>query len=157
MVAENFLPAKNGLPEVKIKTPTAADFERYFALRWEVLRKPWNQPPGSEKDDLEDKAMHFMAVAGTRIAGTGRLQYNDSRLAQIRFMAVSPEFQGKGVGKKLMEAMEQRAISDQRSIIFLQARENAIPFYQSMGYRIIEKTFLLYDEIQHYSMEKQLM
>lgn len=157
MVAENFLPVKNNLSDLKIITPSQpADFERYFALRWEVLRKPWNQPPGSERDDLEDKTMHFMAVEGNKIAGTGRLQYNDEKVAQIRFMAVAPEFQGKGVGKKMMETMEKQAINDHRSIIFLQARENAVPFYQSLGYRIVEKTFLLYGEIQHYSMEKLL-
>jgi len=32
---------------------TAVDRERYFDLRWRVLREPWQQPRGSERDDRE--------------------------------------------------------------------------------------------------------
>jgi predicted GNAT family N-acyltransferase len=43
-----------------------------------------------------------------------------------------------------------------RSKIFLQARENAVPFYITMGFRVTEKTFLLFEKIQHFAMEKDL-
>jgi ribosomal protein S18 acetylase RimI-like enzyme len=38
----------------------------------------------------------------------------------------------------------------------LHAREIAIGFYQKLGYQMIEKSHLLFGEIQHYLMEKTL-
>jgi predicted GNAT family N-acyltransferase len=39
--------------------------------------------------------------------------------------------------------------------MILQAREGAVKFYQSLGYKVIEKTYLLFGQIQHYKMEKR--
>lgn len=156
MVAEVFLPKSKNQFQVRIVEPKSNDdFERYFGLRWSVLRKPWNQPEGSEKDDQEDTSIHRMAFSENgKIAGVARLQYNSKDEAQVRFMAVAEEFQGKGVGKKLISSLEEVALKAGRKRIFLQARENAVPFYKSLGYTIVEKTFLLYGDIQHFSMEK---
>lgn len=41
---------------IKICEPSDENFEEYYYLRWKVLRKPWNQPIGSEKDELEKTA-----------------------------------------------------------------------------------------------------
>jgi hypothetical protein len=40
--------------------------------------------------------------------------------------------------------------------MILHAREIAIPFYESLGYEIIEKSHCLFNEIQHYLMRKSL-
>jgi N-acetylglutamate synthase-like GNAT family acetyltransferase len=55
-----------------------------------------------------------------------------------------------------MEVLEQEAKNRGVSRLFLHARESAIPFYLSLGYEILEKTHLLFGEIQHFSMEKYL-
>jgi hypothetical protein len=36
------------------------------------------------------------------------------------------------------------------------AREIAIPFYESLGYQLVEKSHLLFDEIQHFLMIKKI-
>ena len=33
---------------------TTQEWESYFDLRWRVLREPWGQARGSERDDLGD-------------------------------------------------------------------------------------------------------
>jgi ribosomal protein S18 acetylase RimI-like enzyme len=38
--------------------------------------------------------------------------------------------------------------------IVLDARENAVKFYQSIGYEIQEESYLLFGEIQHWKMRK---
>ena len=39
----------------KIITPSSADeIKQYYQIRFEELRKPWNQPIGSERDSIED-------------------------------------------------------------------------------------------------------
>lgn len=159
MMAEVFLPKKNSESSFFITEPkTPADFEEYFRVRWRVLREPWHQPPGSERDEMETSAKHYMAVNGAgKIIGVGRIQLNDEHTAQVRFMAVDQAFAGMGIGKKLMTEMENYVRSSGRNRIFLQAREQAIGFYLSLGYRLIEKSYLLFDSIQHYAMEKEFI
>jgi hypothetical protein len=77
---------------------TQADFERYYDLRWRILRAPWNQPRGSEKDDLEDRSIHVMVCEGEAPIGIGRAHFNLPDEAQVRYMAVEDGQQGKGVG-----------------------------------------------------------
>ncbi|MBL0342571.1 MAG: GNAT family N-acetyltransferase [Bacteroidetes bacterium] len=158
MVAEIFLPESSKFTRFNILQPQSnSDFEKYYGLRWRVLREPWNQPQGSERDDLEPTSIHRMAVAENGlVAGVARLHYLNETEAQIRFMAVAPEFQGKGVGKILVYALELEAKKSGRKRVFLQAREKAVPFYLRLGYSIVEKTFLLYEQIQHFSMEKEV-
>ena len=44
----------NILVGMEVTTPRTADeLERYFELRWQVLRDPFQQPRGSERDDLD--------------------------------------------------------------------------------------------------------
>jgi predicted GNAT family N-acyltransferase len=133
------------------------DFEKYYLLRWEILRKPWNQARGTEKDEAESTSIHVMALDNSNeCVGVGRLQFNSAEEAQVRFVGVRDDQQGKGVGKKLMSYLEEKAKQNGRNKIILQARENAVPFYLSIGYKNAEKTFLLWGIIQHYRMEKEI-
>ena len=48
---------------------TKEEFDSYHNLIWKLLRKPWNQPKGSEIDDLEDESFHFIAICKNKIVG----------------------------------------------------------------------------------------
>ncbi len=39
---------------------TAQEWESYFDLRWRVLREPWGQPRGTERDDLDAESFHLI-------------------------------------------------------------------------------------------------
>jgi len=70
---------------------TPAEWENYFDLRWRVLRAPWNQPRGSEKDNRETDSEHFMIVGPHSSAlAVSRLHFNTPAEAQVRYMAVDP-------------------------------------------------------------------
>ncbi|MFL5763281.1 MAG: GNAT family N-acetyltransferase [Bacteroidia bacterium] len=126
-------------------------------MRYEVLRKPWNQPPGSEKDQQEETSIHIMAVDDRQnVLGVCRLQLNSPAEAQLRFMGVKENTQGLGIGKKLIAYAEEKAKSKGASRMILQAREIAVEFYKRCGYSIVEKSFLMWGEIQHYLMKKEL-
>lgn len=140
-----------------IKQPeTDDDFEQYYYLRWRILRARWGEPEGSEVDDREDRCYHIMAVESNRVVGVGRLQYNSAEEAQIRYMAVSEEYTGNGIGRQIVSALEQQAVDQNMSTIVLDAREPAVGFYQKLDYRVEKKSYLLFDEIQHYRMIKRL-
>ncbi len=143
---------------MKLLVPsTEKDFQLYFELRWKIPRKPWKQPLGTERNDLDDTSFHVMICENDRIPiGVGRLHFNGSHEAQIRYMAVGNEYQGKGVGTLVINALEKYAKENGAHFIILNARENAVPFYQKNGYNIQEKSYLLFDDIQHFKMKKLL-
>lgn len=140
-----------------IQPQSQEEFNSYFKLRYEVLRKPWGANEGSEKDNEENLSEHALIWDNKRGAiAVCRLQKIDDQLAQIRFMAVHPEFQGKGLGKLILQYMEEKAKEMGMLKIVLQARENAVPFYNASGYLLVKKTHVLFDKIQHYQMVKNL-
>ncbi|HLG34707.1 MAG TPA: GNAT family N-acetyltransferase [Bacteroidia bacterium] len=141
-----------------IKEPqTKEEFEQYYHLRWEMLRKPWGFPKGSEKTDDEDKCIHAIILdEKTAVTAVCRLQFNSDEEAQIRFMAVKENMQGKGLGKKIISFMEDKARERKRKKIILHARENAVEFYKSCGYSGEKKSHVLWGVIHHRLMEKNL-
>ena len=141
-----------------IEPNSSAEFEQYYNLRYEVLRKPWLQPKGSEKDDDDKSSIHRMIIdeSNGKAVAVGRLQFNTSEEAQIRYMAVSDNYQLKGYGNIIVKTLEDIALNKGIRNIILQARENALKFYWKNGYEIIEKSYLLFDEIQHWLMIKKI-
>lgn len=129
----------------------------YYDLRWKVLREPWNQPRGTEKDEQEQDAFHRMVMSPEgKVVACGRLQLNSPREGQIRYMAVDPGFRNMRLGAAIIYELETLATEAGATQVILQARENAVEFYSSCGYEVLAKTFLLYDTIQHYLMAKRL-
>lgn len=143
--------------EIEIRSPkTENEWESYYNLRYRILRQPWNQPRGSERNEGDDSAIHAAFFENSIIIGVARLDLMVNDFGQIRFMAVETNNQGKGIGEKLMLHLEGIAFQNGRIKIILHAREIAIGFYQKLGYELIEKSHLLFGEIQHYLMEKSL-
>lgn len=143
--------------EIEIRSPNSEiEWESYYDLRYRILREPWNQPPGSERNEGDDSAIHAAYFENGKIFGVARLDLMENDIGQIRFMAVETSKQGKGIGEKLMLHLEELAYLNGRKKIVLQAREIAIGFYQKLGYVMIEKSHLLFGLIQHYLMKKAL-
>jgi len=143
--------------DIIVKQPeTAEEFKQYLDLRWRVLRAPWGEPQGSEADELEDQCFHVMAKLDEKITGVGRLQYNSNSEAQIRYMAVEKAHEGNQIGRMIVDALEQEARNRNISSIVLDARKPAVGFYEKLGYSIEKKSYLLFDEIQHFRMRKRL-
>jgi len=135
---------------------TNAEFEKYFELRWRVLRKPWNQPQGSEQDAEENNAYHLMATENDKVIGVARLQFTNNNSAQLRYMAVDKNHQNKGIGRSIVKHMEVYAKQHEANELFLHARDNALMFYKKLDYELTEKSYLLFNSIQHYKMRKKL-
>jgi len=132
------------------------EVEAYFRLRWEVLREPWGHERGSEKGDDEEESFHLVAIENSRIFGVGRLHAIEGGRMQIRYMGVAAEAQGRGAGTGIVAGLEDEARRRGASGILLHARESAVPFYEKNGYGIIAKSYLLWGEIQHFEMTKEL-
>ncbi len=133
------------------------EWEQYYDLRFKVLREPWGQLKGSEVLNDEDKADHAMVVdsENKKIVGVARMQTNTPTQGQVRCVAVLPEVQGRGIGKLLMSHLENIAQQKGFKEIVLDARENAVKFYLSIGYEIIGESYLLFGQIPHFKMIKK--
>lgn len=143
---------------LKVKIASSPEeVERIIVLRVKILRKPWNQPAETATDAMESKSINaYIEDENKNVVACGRLQENENKVGQIRFMAVDDNQQGKGLGKLIVKSLEEEGKKLHLKTIELQARENAVEFYKSCGYTIKEKSFLLWGIIQHFLMEKNL-
>ena len=140
-----------------IKSPeTELEWEKYFNFRWEMLRKPLGMSKDTIKDELEDKSFHLFAVNDQKeIIGSGRLHFNNGNEGQIRYMAVTNSIQRKGLGSEIVLELENIAKNEGIQEMVLNARENAINFYLSLGYKKKEP-YKSDTGIPHITMRKKL-
>jgi len=143
--------------EITIRSPfNEKEWEDYYDLRYRILRQPWKQERGSERNDGDATGIHFGLYENGVLKAIARLDINPTREGQVRFMAVENNSQRKGYGKQVMLAIEEYCKMYTINEMILHAREIAIPFYESLGYEIVEKSHCLFNEIQHYLMQKSL-
>jgi GNAT superfamily N-acetyltransferase len=74
----------------------------------------------------------------------------------MRYMAVDARYRRRGVGTRILHALEHQARDWRAARITLHAREKAVAFYRRGGYRLLEPSHVLFGVIQHYRMEKSL-
>lgn len=143
--------------EIIIRTPsTEKEWLEYYDLRYRILRKPLNQPIGSEKNDGDLSGIHFALYEYDVLKAIARLDQQDETTFQVRFVAVEKSCQGLGYGKRIMEATEKRAKELNGFKIILHARDYAVDFYLKQDYNLIEPSYKLFDVLQHFLMEKKL-
>jgi len=133
------------------------DWNDYYRIRYDVLRKPWNQPLDSTKDEFEDNSFHLLLRdPDGNPAGAGRLQFNSPNQGQIRSMAMREDLRGTGWGGKLLLLLEQEAKKRGFTEIVLDAREGAVKFYLKAGYEVTGDSYLLFGQIPHKAMRKSV-
>lgn len=143
---------------IEIRTPNTEDeWIQYYDLRYRILREPLSQEKGSEKNDGDKDGIHFALFEDNRLLSIARLDLGEGGIAQVRFVAVENDCQGKGYGKRIMKAVEEKTLKLGVEKLILQAREVSVQFYLSLDYKMIRKSHLLFSQVQHYQMEKELI
>lgn len=134
--------------------------ERLYALEQELRNKILLRPIGIPDHAWEmhdEKSWHFVALENENVIGCVVLVPLDGgkTKTQLMQMAVETDQQGKGIGKLLVNRLLAFSQSVGIREITCHARENAVPFYVSLGFEIYGSPF---DEvgIQHYHMRKDL-
>ncbi|MGO4998737.1 bifunctional GNAT family N-acetyltransferase/hotdog fold thioesterase [Oceanisphaera sp. W20_SRM_FM3] len=140
-----------------VVTPqTEAELEAYYQLRWQLLRKPWQQPRGSERDEFDEYAHHRMMVDSQgKLVAVGRL-YVSGDEAQIRFMAVDADNRDHGLGTRMVQALEQVARQQGVRRLVMNAREEAVSFYSRCGFTVVGEGPISFGKIPHRQMIKAL-
>ena len=136
---------------------TAEEFSQYYQLRWQILRKPWQQILGSEQDEHESEAIHRMIIdEQDKVLAVGRLEKSTVQQGQVRYMAVDESARGQGLGQQIINELERQANQLGMKEICLNARDTALGFYQKLGYENQGYSHTLFDDVKHYRMVKKL-
>lgn len=111
-----------------------------LALRHRLLRAPLGLEFTEEELAADGDALHAIALQENAVVGcaTALIQY---KTIKIRQMAVEPDLQSRGIGRALMQMLEQHFIAQGRTNFQLSARASAIGFYERCGYQIEGEPF----------------
>ena len=143
---------------MEVRTPnTESEWEAYYDLRFRILRKPLNKERGSERNDGDQKGIHFALYHQNELLAIARLDKSAEKVSQTRFVAVESGRERKGYGRLIMRACENEARRNGYEKMILHARENALEFYKAQGYEEVKKTHVLFGQVQHYMMQKSLL
>ena len=131
------------------------EYKSSLALRNEVLRQPLGLHFTDQDiaEDLHD--IHIIASTENLVIGCLILKEIDKTKVKMRQVAVSPKFQGMGLGKDMVDFAEQIAIQMHYSTMELHARIESASFYDSLLYTRIGNEFIEVN-IPHIKMYKNL-
>ena len=136
-------------------TSASSRYREVWDLREEILRKPLGLSLKNEDMSRDHRNTIFIAEHEGAIIGCVLMEPLDSDTAQLRAMAVYNEWQGKGIGRLLVQALERYASQNGYKKVILHARKVIHEFYKSMNYKIHGDEFLEVG-IPHLQMEKSL-
>ena len=133
---------------------TGQQVENAFAVRVAVFVDEQGIPRSEELDELDATAVACVAYADGVPIAAGRLLPGDG-YAKIGRMAVLAEHRGRGIGGKVLEALEREGVARGIRCFKLSAQVTARAFYERHGYIALGD---VYDEVDipHIAMEKRL-
>lgn len=131
------------------------DYETSIFIRNEVFRKPHGLD--IKDDDLSsDKVVEmFGAYLYDKMIATIFLDIVDRNTVKIRNVAILEEYRGKGLGKYLMDYVEDMARQRGYTKSILMGRVSAEKFYNKLGYKTLSEPYD-YKTVPHVDMEKDL-
>ena len=105
-------------------------------LRYRLFFAMHDLPCAVLDDEYETQSLHFAALRDSEFVGYSRLTSISATDATylISQVVVEPDYQSKGVGGLLLNALISKAIDLGALSIELSAREHAVAFYQDMGF-----------------------
>jgi GNAT superfamily N-acetyltransferase len=119
-----------------VVTVPAADCHH---LRRQVLRDGRADAAVAFPGDDDPAALHLAALVGSHLIGVASFLPGTTPLrpgapaVQLRGMAVEPAHQGTGIGTALMQTALDRLRSDGVAVLWANARDSALGFYEHLG------------------------
>jgi len=136
--------------EVRIRRATRNDGEHIWKVHTSAIRETcrskyseeeilaWTSrlAPDTYDSVIRGKAM-YVAQHEDEVVGFGQL---DVVKGEVEAVYVRPEFEGAGIGSRLLEMLETVAVECGVKRLFLDSSLNAVGFYQYAGYEAREET-----------------
>ena len=147
--------------EAEIRRATAGDAEAVYEIVLRALRETNSRDyPASVIDRLVltlpeavasklEEWQAYVAVVDDRIVGTGSLNGKT-----VRALFVHPDYQGRGIGTKLMDVVENAANLQSERTLGVQSSITAQPFCAKRGFKVVRVAF--YGEERTIFMSKDI-
>ncbi|SDW24070.1 GNAT family N-acetyltransferase [Paenibacillus sp. CF384] len=140
-----------------IRATTPDLLEEAIAVRFEVFVDEQKVPADLERDEYDDSpeaCHHFVVKDDGKAIAAGRWKEYEPGVAKLQRIAVLLPYRGHGIGKKLIEVMEQDARASGYTSSILGAQCTAEGFYQKLGYVTESEEPFLDANIPHVNMRK---
>ena len=111
------------------------------------------------KEDLRRTTEHFLLFNDDKkvVSGLTLIKDVEFNKYQIRGMFTLPKFREMGYGSKILKKIEFDNLNKSKSsLIWCNARIEAVDFYKKNNYIVVGKKFLIRNIGLHYRMEKKL-
>ena len=134
------------MTDVKIRDIVESDIDNGFLESLDSLRKASDLDKKIGKDILRkiivnpDHVIHVAEIDG-RIVGSTTLLieqkfiHNGGRVGHIEDVVVSKEYEGRGLGIKLVSSLLEKAKLMNCYKTILDCEDNLIPFYERIGFK----------------------
>ncbi len=142
--------------KIKLIQHGSKEYEDMVALRYEILRKPLNLQFTSEQFAAEKNNYHLGYYLDCKLIACLMLVPETGHNIKMKQVAVANEWQGKGIGAKIVAFAEKYAVDSGFRYVYCHARDSAVPFYVKSGY-IIKGEMFQEVNIPHYYMDKKLI
>ncbi len=98
--------------------------------------------PERLKKALDHCETVYTAWRGDRLVGLINVIDDSELTAYVHYLCVDPQFQGKGIGKKLLEFIKEK-YKDYLYIILIAENEPLIKYYRQNGFELIEGRYVI--------------
>lgn len=118
--------------------------ETLVELRTRVLRDGDASRAARHPLDDEPSTWHFGALLGDDVVGSASFFSSAGPRGsaldgyQLRYMAVEPSLQGRGVGRVLLDHAEAILAANAIRHLWAHARDSALGFYRASGWEVVE-------------------
>ncbi|AHF16385.1 GNAT family N-acetyltransferase [Niabella soli] len=126
---------------LKIIDHGSKEYRQMVDLRNEILRKPLGLVLTEDDLNADKNNVLIGAFEDEKMLGCCMLVKQSAQLVLLRQMAVLNDLQGKGIGRALLLFAENIARDMGYREISMQARKNALGFYEKMGYQEASNEF----------------
>ena len=133
------------------------DLAEAFAIRVEVFCDEQGYRIDQELDELDRKpdTWHLILYLSGKPAATGRLYPKGEGVMGLGRLAVRKMYRGRGLGARLVEELNRKAVSLGASLSQLDAQKRACGFYEKQGYHVCGEEHMD-GHVPHVLMEKKL-
>lgn len=128
-----------------------------YSVRIQGMGRQHHIPLDVEFDEHDGPNSRYIVILDDEYpVATCRFYELDKNTVMLGRVVVLPEFRGQGLGKKTIEEAESWIAESGYSCIKIESREEAVEFYQKLGYVIEDKSVIVGPTFRCITMNKKV-
>lgn len=136
--------------------------EDAIMIRRKVFMEEQQVSEAEELDGRDDRSFHLTAYVDDKPVGCTRFYEKESGIFVVGRVAVLAEYRHRGIGQAMVRYVEKWAREPKNqdrfkiNVLQLDAQDPVIPFYQALGYDLLDMPGFLDAGIPHHKMELRI-